>query len=123
MDWDKLPDWSEAKLQVEKRLSPLGFKESDSSDKVMFKRTEWEHEGLLFTLICERSFYHCRISRAPKSDDRDLIGLLRFLKDDSEFLKPELEEANLSKTFPPDRYVDLFVDHLELIKKHLDGSS
>jgi hypothetical protein len=77
-----------------------------------------------FCLNYDRFYYECDIvPRKKPINSMDIIRLVRFLKNDKNFYKKELIDANLSYTLTANEYVELFYKNYNLIAGFLTSFS
>jgi len=101
-------------------LKELSFDLVESSDNGMWKYYLWKNPEMQFALTYDRGYYECEI--VPHNEPINpmgLIRLLRFLKNDANFYKQELIDADLWYTLTVNDYVGLFHKNYNLISDFL----
>lgn len=101
---------------TEKKLESLRFKLIDSVDEGMHKAFIWANDQMKFSLMYDRGYYDSYIEPVDIAEHyMDIIWLLRFIKNNSEFYEKELELADLLNTLAPEEYVNLLYANYNLI--------
>lgn len=71
-------------------------------------------------MAVDRGYFDCSVGPiADPEKSKQLIPLLRIIKDDENYYKDRLIELDLSRTLPSDEYASLFIENYQAIKNYL----
>ncbi len=108
--------------ETENYLVSHNFAQTIGYDGGMHKAYEWANNVMTIGLYYDRGYFDCNL--LPTNEPRNslpIVILLRYLNNDINFYKKELEEANLWNTLTTSEYFKLFFLHYDKIKDFFSG--